>query len=393
MTNAGQFTAPLESQIMRHSRINIRTALPMNIQHLAVVTAMATAIASGCSRSETPPSADSKGSNPASATATGKDKSGSSSEQAQRGKSKTAVTLQLNWVPEPEFGGFYAAAHKGLYEAGNLDVKIVAGGAGVRTWNMVATGKVPFAIASADEIVRAGVKDADVVALFAVYQTNPQAIMVHEDSGISSLEEIFTSGNVRRVAMEAGLPYGRFLKNTYGFDKVEIIQYSGNLTLFLQDKTMAQQCFIFSEPVSAQEQNVPVKAFSIGDSGFNPYLAVLITSRAYLQKHTELVETFVRASRAGWQAYLTDPQATNQYMKEQNAQMTLSAMKIAAELQTPYISNRDTEAQYLGYMSEGRWQTLAEQLLALGEIDRIPNVADLFHNIPPMSTNSDTTGQ
>ena len=28
---------------------------------------------------------------------------------------KTAVTLQLNWTPEPEFGGFYAAVHDKLY--------------------------------------------------------------------------------------------------------------------------------------------------------------------------------------------------------------------------------------------------------------------------------------
>src|SRR5438067_1178889 len=111
-----------------------------------------------------------------------------------------AVTLQLNWTPEPEFGGFYAAVHDHLYEREGLAVSIKAGGAGVQTWKMVATGAVPFAIAEAGEILRARLKDADLVALYAVYQTSPQALMVHKASGVTSLGEVFTSGKIKRVA-------------------------------------------------------------------------------------------------------------------------------------------------------------------------------------------------
>lgn len=297
---------------------------------------------------------------------------------------KTKVTLQLNWVPEPEFGGFYAAAHKGLYEQAGLEVNIVAGGAGVATWNMVATGKVPFAIAGADEVIRARLQDARIVALYAVYQTNPQAIMAHAGSGVSSLEEIFTSGKIKRVIMEPGLAYGRFVQEKYGFDKVEIVQYGGNLSLFLQDKDAAQQCFVFSEPVSAAEQGVEVKAFSVAESGFNPYQTVVVTSQAYLDQNPAVVEAFVRATRAGWQAYLDEPEPTNEYMKTQQATMTASAMKRAADMQTPYIITDETRAKYLGYMSEERWRVLGEQLVSVGEIKQAPaDVTALFRNVPP----------
>lgn len=300
--------------------------------------------------------------------------------EARAGEGKKQVTLQLNWVPEPEFGGFYAAAHAGLYAAQGLDVTIAAGAAGIQTWKMVATGKVPFAIASAGEVIRARLQDADIVALYAVYQTNPQAIMVHQGSGVSSLEEVFTSGKIARVAMEAGLPYGRFLEKRYGFDKVSVVQYSGNLTMFLQDPTMAQQCFVFSEPVSAREQGVTVETFSIAESGFNPYLAVVITSEAFLKEQPEVVAGFVRASRAGWQAYLDDPEPANQYMKEQKAAMTLSAMKLAATLQAPYVVTG--EGQALGHMDEARWRELATQLHSLGEIEQVPaEISSYFRNI------------
>lgn len=294
---------------------------------------------------------------------------------------KVALTLQLNWVPEPEFGGFYTAVHTGLYDRAGLDVKIASGAAGVQTWRMVATGKVPLAIASAGEVLRANLKDADLVAVYSVYHKNPMALMVHDSTGVTSLEEIFTSGKIAKVAMEAELPFGLHLQQKYGFDKVQVLQHSHNLSLFLQEKTMAQQCFIFSEPVSAKQQNVPVRAFSIGDSGFNPYQAVVITRRDFLDKNRDLVEKFVRASRAGWQGYLDKPEPTNEYMRTQGATMELAAMKLAAELQAPYIVSDETRKHGLGSMSRERWDTLATQLQKLGGLDSAPDIDKAFLHI------------
>ena len=290
------------------------------------------------------------------------------------------VTLQLNWTPEPEFGGFYAAAHDHLYEREGLAVSIKAGGAGVQTWQLVATGAVPFAIAEAGEILRARLKDADLVALYAVYQTSPQALMVHKESGVTSLAEVFTSGKIKRVAMEAGLPYVKFLQKRYGFDKVEVVQHGGNLSLFLNDPTMAQQCFAFAEPLSAKEKGVEVSVFSTAEAGFNPYLAVVITSGKYLAEHRSEVERFVRATRAGWKAYLDNAVPTNEYLKTQQATMTVPAMNAAADLQKPYVVG-DDKTRYLGFMSEERWKALADQLHELGEIDQVPDVTKAFVNI------------
>jgi len=292
----------------------------------------------------------------------------------------TAVTLQLNWTPEPEFGGFYAAAKDHLYEKEGLDVSIKAGGAGVQTWKMVATGAVPFAIAEAGEILRARLKDADLVALYAVYQTSPQALMVHKASGVTSLGEVFTSGKIKRVAMESGLPYVKFLQKKYGFDKVEVVQHGGNLTLFLNDPTMAQQCFAFAEPLSAKEKGVEVSVFSTAEAGFNPYLAVVITSGKYLADHRAEVEGFVRATRAGWKAYLDNAVPTNEYLKTQQATMTVPAMNAAADLQKPYVVG-DDKTGHLGDMTGERWKALADQLHELGEIDQVPDVTKAFVNV------------
>src|SRR5262249_59983689 len=63
----------------------------------------------------------------------------------------TRVSLALNWVPEPEFGGFYAARETGAYRRQGFDVDIRGGGAGVPVVQMVATGRADFGTAGGGE--------------------------------------------------------------------------------------------------------------------------------------------------------------------------------------------------------------------------------------------------
>src|SRR4051812_22234999 len=76
----------------------------------------------------------------------------------------TTVKLALNWVPEPEFGGFYAARESGAYQRHGLVTEIQGGGAGVPVLQMVATGRADFGTVGADELITARARGADVVA-------------------------------------------------------------------------------------------------------------------------------------------------------------------------------------------------------------------------------------
>src|SRR6476661_10797906 len=83
------------------------------------------------------------------------------------------IRLALNWKPDPQFGGFYAAP----YSQHGLDVEILPGGAGTPTVQMVGAGSVDFGTVSADEVILARSHGNDVVALFAVFQDSPAGIM------------------------------------------------------------------------------------------------------------------------------------------------------------------------------------------------------------------------
>lgn len=290
------------------------------------------------------------------------------------GGDKAKVKLALNWVPEPEFGGFYAAREDGSFAKHNLDVEILPGGAGVPVVQMVAGGQADFGISGADEILTARARGADVVGVFAIYQKAPQAIMARGDR-IQSMADVFASGT---VALEPGLAYSLFLKKKYGFDKVKIVPYDGGVARFLAENDYAQQCFVTSEPIAAKKKGASPKVFLVADEGFNPYQGVVIVSRATWQSKPDLVKRFVLGSREGWQKYLDDPAKANGVMAKLNTAMDAETFAEAAKAQKDLISTAETAQKGLGAMTKDRWETLAKQLVELGVLEKAPNVDDAF---------------
>ena len=287
----------------------------------------------------------------------------------------TKAVLALNWVPEPEFGGFYAGRESGAYTRHGIQVQIQGGGAGVPVLQMVATGRAEFGTVGADELVTARARGADVVALFAVFQTSPQGIMVHASRKLQKLEEAFHSGT---LALETGLAYASYLKKKFAWDGVKVVPYDGGVAHFLSDPSFGQQCYITSEPIAARQQGGDPQVFLIADSGFNPYTTVVITRRELLQKSPDLVKSFVTATREGWREYLDHPEATNALLGKLNTSLDAKTLTAASDAQKPLIETDDSKAHGLGSMQRARWQTLAEQLLDLKVIDKPAMVDELF---------------
>jgi NitT/TauT family transport system substrate-binding protein len=277
------------------------------------------------------------------------------------------VSIALNWVPEPEFGGIYAARESGAFAKHDLDVDIKPGGAGAPTWQQVASGKVEFGVASADEVVIARANGADIVAFFTIYQICPQGIMVHESRGLKSIGDVFS--NPGTLAMEVGLPYGKFLQKKFGFDKIKRIPYDGGIGNFLADKNFSQQCFVFSEPLIARKQGSDPQTFLISDAGYNPYTGVVIVSGDYARKNTKVVSEMAEALRDGWRAYLDDPKPANAVMGKINKTMDQETFAAVAEAQKPLVETDETKKNGLGTMTTDRWEELVKQLIDIGVVD------------------------
>jgi NitT/TauT family transport system substrate-binding protein len=290
---------------------------------------------------------------------------------------KSTTTLTLDWKPEPEFGGFYQADLSSLFKSKGLDVEL-KNVTTDSTWPMVAAGQTDFATTAADQVLIARSKGADVVAIFAVYQTCPQGIMVHKARGFQTIGDVFTNPGVLAAEDATWLKY---LMGKYQQVKVNVIAYSGGIAAFLAKPDYSQQCFVTSEPLLAARAGGDPQTFLIADAGYNPYTTVLITRGDVIKNQPGKVKAMVLACREGWAQYLANPSPANAVMGKLNTEMDAKTFEEAAAAQKGLIDDEFTKKNGLGTMSSERWTELGRQLVELKVIEKSPAAMECFADV------------
>ncbi len=284
--------------------------------------------------------------------------------------------LALNWYMEMEHGGYVAAKVHGYFSDGGLDVTIEPGGPGApqQVIQLLATGKLKFGIANADQIVTARAKGTALVALAAPLQHTPRCIMVHEASGFGSLKDI----KGVELAISEGRPFSEWLKQECPLDKVTMVPFSGNVGEFLLKENFAQQGYVFSEPVVAKKRGANPKALMLSEIGFDPYASLLVTTEDVIKSDPDLVQEMVEASVAGWFQYLHEPEITHKYIEEQNSDMDEETLSLGLERMRPLCT---LEIDTMCRMETERWQQLIDQITELKMIEQgSVQAADCFTN-------------
>lgn len=275
------------------------------------------------------------------------------------------VKLALNWFPEAQHGGYYAAQLHGLYKEAGVEVEILGGGPDAPVIQRVATGQVAFGLTNADGVINARAAGAPIVALFAPYQINPRCLVVHESSGISSIEEISDV----TLALSQRPAFSHFLRHRFPFRNVTVVPYHGSVAPFLEDERYAMQGYVFSEPVIARRLGADARALMVADTGFNPYASVLVATEETISQRPGLVAAVVTASRLGWSHYMETPLSTNEHIHSLNPEMDMEILAAGVELSRDLVLDDVAREFGIGYMSHARWLLLAAQMAEAGVVE------------------------
>jgi NitT/TauT family transport system substrate-binding protein len=294
----------------------------------------------------------------------------------------TPVTLQTDWYPQPEHGGFYDAQIRGYYKEEGLDVTILPGGPYVNSDSQLSVGTTQFAMRSSDNVLQAISNGVPIVAVAATMQRDPQAVMVHQNSPVHSFQDL----DGHAVAIRLGLStWFDYLVKRYQLKNVREIPATYSVANFLQDPTYIQQIFVTSEPFFARQAGVPVRTLLISETGYNPY-RVFVTSRSFLQQHPDIVAKFVRASLRGWRDYLKNPDDVNAVIAKLNPAMSVPQMQFSYEAlrDQHFIAGDAPDGADLGKLDPARWNRMYQQLLDLKVIQNPfdPSIAYTLQFLP-----------
>lgn len=83
---------------------------------------------------------------------------------------KTEVSIQLKWLPQAQFMGYYVALEKGFYDEVGLTVNIVSGGGDIGETTAVYTGQVDFGVTWVSNLIAANAGGMELLEVSQVYQ-------------------------------------------------------------------------------------------------------------------------------------------------------------------------------------------------------------------------------
>lgn len=276
----------------------------------------------------------------------------------------TPVVLQLNWFPEAEHGGFYTALVEKAYAAEGLDVEIRPGGRAAPIASELAAGRVQFAVANAEDVVMFRSQGADIVTVMAACQHHPRCLLVRTDSGVKSFEDLGKLGMTLQV--QQGHAFLEFMRTKGLLTGVKEVPYTGGVALTVHDPKMAQQGYVYSEPLLARQEGAEITTLMLSDIGFDPYSSVLVTTGKIVREQPDLVRRMVAAAVAGWRRYLSDPAATNAYLMRVNSEGVTSEMLAhGVETLRDLCLPDGMPPERLGTMTAARWDELLAQMTAL----------------------------
>jgi NitT/TauT family transport system substrate-binding protein len=283
------------------------------------------------------------------------------------------VTFGLDWVAEPEYGGYYQALATGIYKKYGLDVTIVEGGPQINNAELLVAGRLTFDITSNSFLaLNFAQENIPFVVVAAGFQKDPDALIAHPGTGSDSFADL--KGKPIAVSSDTRASWWNYLVAKYGYSDTQLRPYSFSLTPYFTDPTDIQEAYVTDEPYLIQQKTgkLPV-VLMLSDSGFNGYASLIATSGKLVKTNPELVQRFVNASIEGWNSYLYgDPSPAFAAIQKANPDMTPGLLHYGYNQLKEHgiIDSGETKTLGLFAMTDARWTSFFNQMAATGLYDK-----------------------
>ena len=102
----------------------------------------------------------------------------------------TKVTLQLKWVTQAQFAGYYAAAAQGYYKEAGLDVNLKVGGPSITPETVVVGGGADIGLDWLPNLFATDEKGGGLVSVAQVFPRSGMTEITWKSSGINSIKKM-----------------------------------------------------------------------------------------------------------------------------------------------------------------------------------------------------------
>ena len=270
---------------------------------------------------------------------------------------KEPIVLQLKWLHQFQFAGYYAAKEKGYYAEAGFDVTILERDPKISPVQAVMENQADFGIVGSS-IILDRMKGLPVVALGAVFQHSPLVLITRKEDHILSPYEL----KGKRVMYNKGNDDATFIAmfNHLGLGRSDFIHipHSFDSSSLIRGETDAISAYLTNQPYYYKEKGLDIHIISPINYGIDLYDDILFTSEDAVRTNPERVRKFLDASMKGWRYALENkPEVIGWFKNKYPSKKSLSQLRFEADATEKMIIPQLID---IGHMNTSRFQRIAE---------------------------------
>ena len=271
--------------------------------------------------------------------------------------SQEKITLQLKWLHQFQFAGYYAAKEKGFYSELGLDVEIKPRNIGIDNVQQVINNEAQYGIADSILFLYKS-RNEPVVIISPILQHSPSVLVSLKSSDINSPYDL---NNKDVLFYEKDLDGFTILAMLENLDiKPNFIRKreSQDYLKLVNNEISASPMYLSNELFYFKERNIDVNIINPMHYGFDLYGDILFTNESESNNHPLRVENFKKATLKGWEYALNNKEEIIQLIKEKyNSEKSIEHLRYEAEIIEEMVDRKKTP---LGTIDKGRIQYISK---------------------------------
>ena len=302
-------------------------------------------------------------------------------ESADSGSALKEVTLVLDYVPNTNHTGIYAAQELGYFQQQGLKVNIIEPGDNDPS-TLCAVGKAEFAVTYQENVTyaRTASEPLPIRAIAAIIQHNTSGFVSDTEKGILSPKDF--EGKVYagwQAPSEEAVLKAVMAAAEADFSKLTMVGATGSgLDAMGQDIDFQWEFegwAVINDRMKGYEMNyIPVKDL---DSRLDYYTPVLITNEKMISDQSETVQSFVTAVKQGYEYAIAHPKESAELMYKV---IPDTDSEFLLESQTFLSEQYSLDSAVWGMMKDEVWDGYTKFMEEYGLIDHFISANQQYTN-------------
>jgi len=294
--------------------------------------------------------------------------------EPQQSEELDKVTLQLKWLPQSQFMGYYVAEAKGYYEEQGIDIEILPGGSDIIPEQQVYNGVADIGVTWDSSLMKYQSQGWELVQVGQIFQKSAMLLVSKASTGINSPADLegkkvgsWFGGNEYEI-------YALLEANGLDRDKdLELVQQDYTMNQLLNDQIDAASAMTYNEYGLLLESGMKesdLNVLDMNDAGVAMLEDCLFVNAEWIAENEDLYVRFLKASIKGWAEACADPEAAGNAVYDVDQSVSLEHQVYMAKEVAKLVVPEGFDPAKIGYI----------------DMEAIKQTADLAHKYGLLET-------